>query len=416
MFLITLSQFITTTFLIIISMFGLTYYGHDSGPMYIITVLGVNISSVIYIMNYEIRYHSAAVGSWRPYLLPAVFVMFYFMEHVFISSINTETSASSLRDVIAVSSLGMWGGTFCYRYNRFGDFAKNMELIMLICTIALVMALPTMFISSLGTSIGGSGDHQIVSYTSAMAFGCSISRYFINPEEGYWFFKNKLYHYLSLPLMVLQALICIVGGGRGGFVTLFVIALFSMLAIKRSVKRLFLFGVLGIAGILFWGHIVEDSNFGRSFMRIFGMFGKSDVASVDEIRNMVAATAWSYIIDSPIWGYGFFHQFDMCMKSVNGPYWHNYFIELLMQGGIILFAIGTSVYFKVIMRTKRIIQRDSNHFPLITLVSYPFVMLLFSGSYMLTPCFWFAVTYVLGYYRFYYKLPVDCKNPRNTQQ
>lgn len=407
MFLITLSQFVTTIFLIVISMFGLTYYGHESGPMFTVTVLSINISSVIYIMYYEFRYHFTAKGSWSPYLLPAVFVVFYFMEHLFISSINTETSASSFRDVIAVSSLGMWGGIFCYRYNKFHLFVKNLELIMFVCTIALVMALPTMFISSLGTSIGGAGDHQIVSYTSAMAFGCSFYRYFINPEEGYWFFKNKLYHHLSLPLMVLQALVCIVGGGRGGFVTLFVVSLFSILALKMSVKRLFLFVVLSIVGTILFFQMIGNSDIGNSFMRIFDMFGQKNVASVDEERDRIATSAMSYIAESPIIGYGFFHQFDMCMKSVDVPYWHNYFIELLMQGGIILFAIGTSVYCKVIMRTKRIIQKDKKHFILITLVSYPFVMLLFSGSYMLIPCFWFVVTYVLGYYRFYYK--TSCK-------
>lgn len=407
MFLITLSQFITTIFLIIISMFGLTYYGHDSGPMFTVTVLSVNISSIIYIFYYEFRYHHAAIGSWIPYFLPAIFVMFYFMELLFNSPIDTETSSSSFRDVVAVSSLGMWGGTFCYRYNKFHLIIKNLELIMLICTIALVMALPTMFVSSLGTSIGGAGDHQIVSYISAVAFGCSFYRYFINPKDGYWLFTNIIFHGFSLPLMVLQALICIVGGGRGGFVTLFVITLFSILALKMSVKRLVLFIVLGIVGTIIFFQMVGNSDIGNSFMRIFDMFGQHKVGSVDEERDRIATTAMSYIAESPFLGYGFFHQFDMCMKSVDVPYWHNYFIELLMQGGIILFAIGSSVYFKVIIRTKRIIQKEANHFILITLVSYPFVMLLFSGSYMLIPCFWFVVTYVLGYYRFYYK--TSCK-------
>lgn len=403
MFLITLSQFITTVFFIIISMFGLTYYGHGSGPMFTIAVLGVNISSVIYILYYESRNHTYSIGSWLPYLLPAVFVFLYFLELCFIQSSKSETSISSFRDVVAVSSLGMWGGTFCYRYNKFGEFAKHLELIMLICTLALVMALPTMFVSSHGTSIGGAGDHQVVSYVSAVAFGCSIYRFFINPNNGYRFFKKNFYHYLSLLFILIQILICIVGGGRGGFVTLVVIALFSMLALKMNIKRFAILGILGISGTLILGNMVGNFDFGSSFMRIVDMFGQSNVASVDEERDRIAQTAWKYIVESPILGYGFFHQFDICKKIVNVPYWHNYFLELLMQGGLIVFSIGVSVYYKVIINTKRIIQKDSIHFVLITLVCYPFILLLFSGSYMLTPCFWFVVTYVLGYYRNYYK-------------
>ncbi len=397
-FLITLSQFITTIFLILISMFGLTYYGQSSGSMFLITTLTVNISSVIYILYYELRNHQKARGSWKPYLLPLFFVIWFYIEQYFIQSSNVATSTWIFRDVVAVASLGIWGGTFCYRYNKFPEFAKHLELIMLICTISLILALPSMFVNSIGTSIGGGGDHQIVSYVSAIAFGCSAYRFFVNPNFGYLLFRNKYFKYLSFLLMLIQAFICIVGGGRGGFVTLMIIVLCIALTLKMSMSRIISIVVICCVFVGIISNILGSDDFGHSFTRIFDMFN-STVGSVDEERNRIIQKAMSYIRESPISGYGLYSQYDMCQKSVNVPYWHNFFIELLMQGGIILFIFGTIVYLQVILRTRKIIKSSPNHLLLIPLVSYPYGMLMFSGTYMTIPCFWFVTIYVLGYYK-----------------
>lgn len=401
-FLITLSLFITSIFFIVISMFGLSYMGQSSGsPLFLITVLSVNIGALAYIFFYELRHNRSAQGSIKPYFIPLLLLGCYYFEKMFILTGNTTQSFSTFKDVIAITTLGIWVGTFCYRYDKFKEIAKNMELIMFISTIGIVMALPTMFLSGLGSSIGGAGDHQILSYMSALAFGTSAYRYFENPDSGYMLFRNTLYHKLTIVIMLIQALLCMIGGGRGGFVLLLAIAFFSALSLQMNAKRLLFGAFIVFVVMLIIGNLSGISEISGSIDRVFSIFSSTKAVDVDSERDRLYKTAWDLFSDSPILGYGIYKQYDLCILKADLPYWHNLFLDFLLQGGIILFAIGTTIVVKVVKRMWFLVKKVHGHLMLLSLALYPFVMLMFSGTYLTNAPFWFVVTYVLGYYRNY---------------
>lgn len=396
-FLITLSLFVTSVFFIVISMFGLSYMGQSSGSsLFLISVLTVNICAAVYIFYYELCHYKRANGSLIPYFIPFLLLICYYFEKVFTLAGNTVQSFSIFKDILAITSLGIWAGTFCYRYDKFSEIAKNTELIMFICTIGIVMALPTMFLTSMGPSIGGAGDHQILSYMSALAFGTSAYRYFVNPDSGYCFFNNKIYHKFSLIIMLLQVLLCIIGGGRGGFVLLMAIAFFSVLALKMNVKRLILAIVIVVVGVLFIGDLSGTEEISNSIERVFSIFSSTNAADVDSERNRLYQIAWSLFEESPLFGYGIFRQYDLCFQKTYLPYWHNLFLDFLLQGGLILFMFGSITTIKVIKGAWQIMKIDKEHFLLLPLSLYPFTMLLFSGTYLTNAMFWFILIYVLG--------------------
>lgn len=396
-FLITLSLFITWVFFIVISMFGISYFGIGSGSsLFLITVLAVNISASIYIFWYELHHKSKARGSKKPYFLPIILISIYFFESFLILKGNTSQSFTAFKDVISVATMGIWCGTFCYRYDKFKEIAKNLELIMFISTIGIIMAVPRMFIASLTPTIGGAGDHQILSYLSAVGFGVSFYRFFINPDYGYRIFNNKVYHAFSLILMLIQAGLCLIGGGRGGFVLLLLIAFFSLLAVKMSIKNIFLIGALGLSLLLLIDNVSGGSDYARSIRRVFSIFNSTKASDVDSERDNLFRTAWDDIASSPLIGYGVYRQYDMCKQQANLPYWHNLFIDFLMQGGIILFLIGSIIVYNVIRKGRNLIKRDKMHFLLIPLGLFPYTMLMFSGTYLTNSLFWFISIYILG--------------------
>lgn len=378
-------------------MFGLTYYGIGAGSsLFLVSVLAVNISASIYIFWYELHHKTLAHGTKKPYFLPVILIGIYFFESFLILKGNTSQSFTAFKDVIAVTTMGIWCGTFCYRYDKFKEIAKNLELIMFISTIGIIIAIPKMFLSSLTPSIGGAGDHQILSYLSAVAFGVSFYRFFINPDFGYRVFNNKVYHAFSLFLMVIQVGLCLIGGGRGGFVLLILIAVFSLFAVKMSIKNIFLIGALGLILFLIIDNVTEGSDYARSIRRVFSIFNSTKASDVDSERDNLFRTAWEDISSSPLFGYGVYRQYDMCKQQVNLPYWHNLFIDFLMQGGVILFMIGSIIVYNVLKKGKKLIKKDKTHFLLIPLGLFPYTMLLFSGTYLTNSLFWFISIYILG--------------------
>lgn len=400
-FIITLSLFITFIFPILISLFGLSYMGKEDGPLYILTVCIINFLSVSYIVYYETRNHRKARGNPLVYILPLLFCFLYLFEYAVGWVDVKDPSFLIFRNSIAISMVGILAGVFCVRYNRFEDICKNTELLMLLCTISLIFALPSMYSNGYNSSIGGGGGHQTISYVSAFAFGMNYCRIKFNPTWGYQIFRTHFYKSIAYVFLASQIVICLIGGGRGGVVLLIVLALLSLLYTRESIIKLLsvvvlCFFVLYFAGdISFWG-IGEMISKGTE--RAFAFIGDSsiDLAEGASGRDYVYEKALMLIVESPAIGYGFFRQYDLCEKYFQQPYSHNLFIELMLQGGMLLTLIFSIIFIKFTYCLHRLVRRDNKNAALIAFSAFPFVMLMFSGSYLSTPLFWFVVLYVIG--------------------
>lgn len=396
--LIALSLFITVIFPIIIALFGLSYYGGEDGPYYLITVLGINILTIVYIVGYEIKHHKESRGAVFPYFIPII-LAFCFLIEMALYPIG-EAATTQFRNDAAIAMVGIFGGAFCARYNIFDEVMKSIELIMLVCTISLTLSLPTLYMSG-GATIGGGGTHQTISYIAAFSFALSYYRVITTDKRGYHFFTTKFYSYIAFLLMALQALICIIGGGRGGAVLLVAITVLYPLYIKqrkRSIIALLSLLAIAVIGMNYIKHTeygeLLDLGIQRAFSYLDG--GSIDMSQSSE-RDVVYSSALRIVKGSPILGYGLFHQYDVFESLTGYPYCHNMFIELLLQGGIIFLFIGVLVIMAFVYKTHRILFSDPNMLLLLPMFLYPMLCLQFSGTWVGEPLFWFAIVYVFEY-------------------
>ena len=108
-------------------------------------------------------------------------------------------------------------------------------------------------------------------------------------------------------------------------------------------------------------------------------------------RDIVFELAQKNIEANRYTGYGIFHTIGAF------GYPHNIFLEILEGGGIFYFAFWIIILIISIKRAYFIIKIERNLLFLVPLFIYPFVNLLFSGSYLMTGMFWFVLVFVLIY-------------------
>ena len=76
---------------------------------------------------------------------------------------------------------------------------------------------------------------------------------------------------------------------------------------------------------------------------------------------------------------------------------HNIFLDILVQGGIILMILFLFVMFSFFKKLHKILKYDSKSNVILIFVIYSFTLLLFSGTYLQDPFFWFSLAYVFNY-------------------
>lgn len=405
-FLLTFCLYVTTVFLAIIPAFGISYTGAEESPIYVLTVLGTNALAICYVVCQELFHHKQAKGSIGFYLLPLLILFLYVIELAFGNLDESSSTSRLIRYFFAYSASGIIIGTYCYRFDRFDLIAKNLEPLAIICSIGLIISLPSMYVEDeMSSTIGGGGGHQTISYVAAICFGIfSIGLRLKNMDRKYSYklFASSYYRPIALALMIANAVICIVGGGRGGAILLIVNTLATLFYFS---KEKFWRTILSIAagGAVFYFAVTNVSSWGvdemfrRGAERAFafiGADGKIDMSETSE-RDKVYAIAGELIGSKPGLGYGPFHQYDICERYISEPYCHNLFCEWLLQGGIPYFALWLVVLIGSLRRIHRLIVQGAYH--LIPIVSYPLVVLMFSGTYLMMPLFWFSIVYSYGF-------------------
>lgn len=416
-FLLTFCLYVTTVFLAIIPAFGISYTGAEESPIYVITVLGTNALTVGYIFYQELFHRERARGSLKFYLIPLIILFLYFAELAFGGIYETSNTNKIIQYFFAYSASGIIIGTYCYRYDKFYLIARNLEPLAILCTIGLTVSLPSMYAEDeISSTIGGGGSHQTISYVSAICFGIFLIGLRLKGDMRlkYKVFASKYYRPIALIMMIVNAVICIVGGGRGGVILLIANIILSLFYFSRENfwKTIFLITLGGIAfyfmstNVSLWG---IDEMFQKGFERAFSFIGSNgiDMSETSE-RDVVYAIAGKLISSKPILGYGLFHQYDICKEYISQPYCHNLFYEWLLQGGIFYFVFWLTVIVCLFYKSHHLILQGSYH--LIAIITYPFIMLMFSGSYLMTPLYWFAIAYVFGASANTHKEEHNCKS------
>lgn len=398
----TFSLFTSLIFQIVLSALGLSYSGSDESPLYKLTIIVVNTIVVLYVLYKEIRYsNSGTRGSILPYFIPLVVLMFYGIDTL----CHTEPLKSASNNVLlyffAFSTPGIYSANYCYRYDKFAMIARNLELLMFICALALIVQLPK--IAAHDEMAFGGGSHQTISYTAAVVFGtlyCGIKQNYT--FRRYKFFTNRYYPVIAICLLPLMFFVCIVGGGRGGMVLLIINLLVCtyFIARKHIIKILLSIALVAIFVTALSNFNIEglDAVAEKGFERSFAYIGDNgiDWQNGSSGRDEVYSRTLNLIDSSLAIGYGPFYQYDLCMKVMDMPYCHNIFLEALLQGGVLYMIFIVFVIIFLIIKAWKCIRSNSLYLFLIPIITFPIIQLQFSGSYLLSSAFWFSIIFVYG--------------------
>ena len=226
-------------------------------------------------------------------------------------------------------------------------------------------------------------DYQVISYYMADCF--LLNAYFL------LFFKDrkrnlyqKIINFAVVITMFLDAFQVYNSGGRGGAVlqTFAIIYILWYLYKNKYISNYHLFLIVLVSIIVFF-IIANKMNLWDSAG--MGRITNSDSKGFDG-RLELYDSAINYWMKSPIIGYGL----GSIWYTV-GFYSHNFFTDVLAEGGMIGFLIMITILFKALVRVYRFSIADQK---LVLVMFYSFtglIMLLFSTYWFDNEQFWFLM-------------------------
>lgn len=270
------------------------------------------------------------------------------------------------------------------------NFLKILDIYIIIIGIGMISYLPVMILA--GGMIKG---YLNISYQAALAFGYLYYNILNRPSERYGVLNSKAGRVISIFMCILLFLTCISSGGRGGAILLILfIILISCKYTNKSnmIKVAALYIPILLLTIYITSEIIGQSVlstiFENGFQRIFSYLTTNGIdMSQTSNRDEAYELALKHIEDNIVLGNGIFHTIGKY------GYPHNIFLEILEGGGIFYLTLWIVILFQsaksfIINTFKR-----NKSFALFPLMLYPCVMLLFSGSYIMTGLFWFFVVF-----------------------
>lgn len=240
-------------------------------------------------------------------------------------------------------------------------------------------------------------NYQTISYMASYA--ASLLEYYVLTRENEITlikFRPKYMGVLAEMLILLNALIVLVGGGRGGFVsytvfmglTLFLAVKKSVISVQDVIKALFIMAVLIISAIAIFNYAGSLSTSSNGFARITDFLSGHG----DSGREKLFKKAIELFEDKPILGNGL-----GSILLINGIYSHNMIGDLLAETGIVGTAI---VIFLIVLAIKKefaLIRQNFTDCLWLYLFLSGFIMSMFSGYYLTHFALWWTMIFVIHY-------------------
>lgn len=193
----------------------------------------------------------------------------------------------------------------------------------------------------------------------------------------------KLLKYPSLIAMPVCIGICLISGGRGGFVYLISVNLLLLYLLKRngrlSMRSFWLIVIIiGILYKIMIGYNVSDT---RGFERIFQ--GLYDTSTRESFYNL----ARSYINESPFWGHGVGSVF-----TTVGFYCHNIFYDIAVEMGLIGIVLFLYMLKKIFVTLYHFVHQDDFYIVISFVFLKTLIMSFVSGYWLSQGMFWLVIT------------------------
>lgn len=380
--------FIQYVFFALLSIFGIEYSGADESSLYVNTIIILTVT-FYFSTAFRLLLFKSTSYEWYLILVSAILITILFGAYL-LALIPLDYFVKIALLVYPSFLFGIiLGINFCSEYvsKLFFGFA-------LIITLSFLFLVPKMFVLSTYDLISffGGGQYQAFSYAMGLAFLISYVYYSFYRSR-----KNRKNVFFFYSLFLVQFFGILLSGGRGGAVLAFlglILILFYKISLIRLIGKFvfvtsLLYFILTLLPKLpeeYSGRISESSSRVFSYLTSAGI----DFEATSN-RDIKYKDALTLIQKSPFFGYGFFGYW----KITKYEYPHNFILELMLQGGVILLFIFIIVFIMYLVKLYNLIKLRNGHEYIFATFLYSLVYLSFSGTYLLEPFFWFNLAYIL---------------------
>lgn len=318
--------------------------------------------------------------------LPLVIITLYYVEIAF----NDVPSGSASSQLLMMGAFTYTSivSTIHIAERGLNHCVKWMDVFMLLLTVAAYNSIKS---SLSGGYIGmGGATYQELSYNCAFAFNLNLCGIlFGNQTERFSVFKSKVFNNVSYGLLLIQLTGCFLGGGRGATIYLVLNALLLLIVsnkLSRTLMSASVFGSILLVGLKVMQESALSGVMGSRIERAFSFIGSDGEVKGDD-RFSLYERAWEYCKEYDVMGSGLFRALD----EFGNP--HNFFMEILTQGGMVYCLFWIIVLCYLFYRTYMLIKTEHEYY-FIPIICFPLTMLMFSGSYTISQQFWFFIVYL----------------------
>ena len=371
------------------SILGLQIEEGDGAPGYVYGLLILGILSTYYVFLKGFNFIINNV------CFTIIIPLFMVMEFLFESAFNKEPAFQYMSYFLGFCIPAIFIGVYIANTGGIKNYTKWFDIVMILLTLGLIYALPNIVFLSV-ISLGGAS-YQQMAYVAGLAFTMNLTGLlFGNNYVRFKFTKYPLVKFLFYLFLVIQLVCCLYSGGRGGFIYLIGCSLMLLLYKKKYSYLLYVVGLLFLLYLV--SFMLQGSHFADVLSvrmeRTFSFIGESGIDKQN--RGEVWNDAALLFQESNGLGIGLFSYFNIMRVRYNQPYAHNFFLEILIQGGVYYFLFWVILLAKFLKKFYRLITRNRCESLLIVLFLYPFIELMFSATYLQSTLFWFTLSYVFS--------------------
>ena len=341
------------------------------------------------------------------FLLYMVLIFCYYaVTPVFYSGRSMSTRTGSLLTLIGQVLPNALFACFVAENEQMQTRVKRLAPVIgvVLAITALLGALFPDSTTSVGLSAneGGLG-YQRLSYMAA--YSAALMEYYLLTRDQTVqlnFLSRKLGTVISAVVIFLDLLITLISGGRGGFVAyiiFFVISIhfairFGYFDLKKG-SRVLVFGSISVIGAYVgFNYVSNIISTKKGFGRLLDFInGGGDIRRFD--KYIAALDVFS---KKPIFGHGFgsvYYEF--------GLYTHNFFTDVLVEGGLVLAIIIALVLAYVMFASVQLTKKDKTDLIWIYFFLCGFILSLFSGYYLTQIPLWWGLFFILAKIKRLYK-------------
>lgn len=277
--------------------------------------------------------------------------------------------------------------------------ARWMDLLLPFFAISLIFMIRNVMFVRLEGEVNSYD--QSASYYAAFLF---IMDVFLLRYHGrypsFTFLDNKWYRVLKISLLPYFVVACFFSGGRGATVLILLGILYNIDLVKKvSVRMIWKSILVVIVLLIVVSFALSKLSFDyaelllHNYERISALIEGGQInTSASAGRDNIWKDAFNLWGESPIFGYGLFSYLNHFYIRP-----HNIFIEMLLQGGLLLVTIFIYILWRSILKYNKILKIDKSQIMLMPYVLTTFTQLMVSGSYWVEGYFWFILVYIYYY-------------------